>query len=166
MDRVGWWLPWAVVCACASEDAPARRSVFDFEADEAPWVVGAGNLHATPSQRQIKVHRHGEAFLDSAEGSTKREHELFGVLISPSFVIDHPYLVLRAGATEGARQCWLELRDARTNSRLRKITTATAFEMETHVVDVEGLVGRTVRMQLVDLDGCSLHLDWVRLVDG
>ena len=169
MDRFGWWWPLSAVFACASEPEPQRRIVFDFEAGEERWEVAAGNLNAEPSGRQIKVRRHGDIFLDSAEADGKRDHELHGLLVSPRFRIDHAYLVFRAGGFGDENHCWLELRDAASNKRRRKMPVAFMFAMETHIVDVESLLGRDVRMQLVDGEKgepCSIHLDWVRLVDG
>jgi hypothetical protein len=166
---VGRWIVVALLFACTADEPPARRLLFDFEVGEEKWQVAAGNLQAEPSQRKHAVRRHGDAFLDSAEDQADRDVELHGVLVSPTFTIDHGYLVFRAGAMGDAKQCWLELRDAGTNKRLRKIPTVATWMMETHVVDVTALEGRDVRLQLVDRsDGapCSLHIDWMRLVDG
>lgn len=165
----GRWVVVAPLLACAADEKPARRLLFDFEADEEAWRVTAGNVSAEPSQRTHAVRRHGDAFLDSAEGDPDRDVKLHGVLASPTFTIDHAYLVFRGGAMGDAQQCWLELRDPKKNKRLRKIPTAATWMMETHVVDVIDLEGRDVQLQLVDRsDGepCSLHIDWVRLVDG
>ncbi|HWB79099.1 MAG TPA: hypothetical protein VG755_29265, partial [Nannocystaceae bacterium] len=97
--------------ACAAQEQPARRLLFDFETGEEAWQVASGNLRAAPSQRKRAVRRHGDGFLDSAEDDADRDVKLHGVLVSPTFTIDHAYLVFRAGAMGDAKQCWLELRD-------------------------------------------------------
>lgn len=166
---VGRVLVVAVLSFACGANPPARRLLFDFEADEETWQLVSGNLRAAPSQRQHAVRRHGDAFLDSAEDDADRDVNLHGELASPRFTIDHEYLVFRAGAMGDAKQCWLELRDPSTDKRLRKIPTVQAWPMETHIVDVGDLAGRDARLWLVDRsDGepCSLHIDWVRLVDG
>lgn len=171
MSRCGsrWLVAAVVLCACRASDSPARRVVFDFEDGDAPWRTVTGGVQGHPAMRVSAVRRHKRGFIGTGEtASGKWDVALIGVLESPAFVIDHPYLVFRLGGRGSSKACRLELRSG--EEVLKKIKNPGRWGMETHVVDVHDLVGTTVQLRLVDRgeadDPCAVHLDWVRLVDG
>lgn len=166
----GWLLAAAVACACRANDPPSRTLVFDFEEGDEGWQTTAGNVQGHISLRRSPLDRHARGFIGTGETSDgKWDIELHGVLSSPSFVVDHDYLVFRMGGSGSSKQCFVEVREPDNNQALRKIQSTGRRGMETHIVDVEDLLGMNVRLQLVDRSNgepCSIHIDWVRLVDG
>jgi hypothetical protein len=153
------------VCACQPPEEPARRVLFDFESDEG-WTVERGDVWAAPSTRRSQVHRHGKAFLGTAETEEgKRDVELRGVLRSPEFVVDHDYLVLRAGGS-GDKGCFVSLRTL-DDEDVHKITPKEG-RMLTFIWDARDYEGESLVLRLVDRPrdaDCSVHIDYVRLVD-
>lgn len=171
MSRCGsGWLLAALICACRADDAPARRLVFDLEEGDDPWRVSSGTVQGHVSLRHTPIDRHALGFIgtgETAEGTW--DASLHGVLTSPKFTIDHPYLVFRMGSSGPGKQCFVELRKSGGKKNLRKVEGTGRWAMETHILDVADLIGTTVRLRLVDREKgepCAIHLDWVRLVDG
>ena len=156
-----------MIVAC-SRETPARRMLFDFESDEG-WKRVSGNAAVAPSERQIGVARHGKAFLGTGETGGAFDLARHGVLQSPVFTIDHDFLVFRAGGVGAGKGCTIELVSKSGKRSLRKAQNPRRWKMETHVFDVSKLRGKSARLRLIDRDDgepCSVHLDWVRLVDG
>jgi hypothetical protein len=157
----------AIAVSACSRETPSRRTLFDFESDEG-WKVVSGDASVAPSLRLIGVARHGKAFLGTGEIEGAFDIARHGVLQSPVFAIDHDFLVFRAGGV-GGTGCTIELVSKSGKRSLRKAENPRRWKMETHVFDVGKLRGKSARLRLVDrVDGkpCSVHLDWVRLVDG
>jgi hypothetical protein len=156
-----------ILCACQPRSEPARRVVFDFEVDE-EWTVEHGDVSASPSFRRAPVHRHGAGFLGTAETADgKRDIEQRGRLRSPEFVIDHDYLVLRAGLSGVGKGCSVSLSAALDDERLHEIVPKEG-RMLTYIWDARPVRGDAVVLRLVDKDkkeACSVHIDYVRLVD-
>jgi hypothetical protein len=154
--------------ASCSRETPSRRTLFDFESDEG-WTVLSGDAMTAPSLRQIGVARHGKAFLGTGEVDGTFDLARHGVLSSPVFAIDHDFLVFRAGGVGSGTSCTIELVSKSGKRSLRKAENPRRWRMETHVFDVSKLRGKSARLRLVDRnegEPCSVHLDWVRLVDG
>ncbi len=141
--------------------------MFDFESAEG-WTVERGDLSAAPSFRSAPVHRHGKGFLGTAETAEgKRDAKRHGILRSPPFEIDHDYFLMRAGVSGEGKHCFVRLRNADNDSLLFEIHPKEA-RMLTHIWDARRVLGERVVMQLVDNERdppCSVHIDWVRLVD-
>jgi hypothetical protein len=114
------------------------------------------------------MHRHGKGFLGTAETEgRKRVIEQRGALRSPEFVIDHDYLVLRAGKSGEGKGCRVSLRTADGDDPLHEIVPPDG-RMLTHIWDARAVEGEAVVLRLVDRDKkepCSVHIDYVRLVD-
>jgi hypothetical protein len=161
-----YWLPF--LCACQPASEPARRLVFDFEEDEG-WVVERGDVWAEPSFRGAPVRRHGQGFLGTAETEEgKRDPERVGTLRSPPFVVDHDYLVFRAGVSGELKGCTVSLRVPRSKEDLHRLAPKDG-RMLTYIWDVRDVYDERVVMRLIDRGAgekaCSVHIDWVRLVD-
>src|SRR5688572_23662360 len=146
MVRAGCWLLASLACACRVDDPPSRRLLFDFENGEPAWELASGNLQAEPAALGATARRHGRRMLSTgASAAGKHDPAPHGVLASPSFTIDHPYLVFRSGGFGSTKQCWFELRDADSDERLRKVASTGKWEMQTHVVDVAAFRGKAAR---------------------
>lgn len=157
-----------VLCACQPADEAARRVVFDFEEDEG-WAVEDGDLFAGPSFRAAPVSRHGEGFLGTAESAEgKRMPNQRGILRSPPFEVDHDYLVLRAGISGELKGCMITLRAAGAGEDAHRISPKEG-RMLTYIWDARELAGKRAMLRLIDRGpddkSCSVHIDWVRLVD-
>jgi hypothetical protein len=142
--------------------------VFDFEGDEG-WTVESGDVWAAPSFRAAPVHRHGKGFLGTAENAEgKRAPKQQGTLRSPEFVVDHRYLVLRAGVSGESKHCWVSVDRPDGGRELHEFRPKEP-RMLTHIWDARKLRGESIVLRLVDDESdtpCSIHIDWVRLVDG
>ncbi len=164
----------AALPSCSEDVQPSRRLLFDFESDEASWTVTSGDLSATPVRRSRAWHRHGRHVLDTGnDAHGKFDLDLRGKLRSPPFEIDHDYLVFRVGGHGATTACQLTLRSATTDAKLLGLSKAEprVAKMQTVIWDVASLRGETVVLQLHDRgkpdeDSCSIHVDYVRLVDG
>ena len=164
----------AVMLACGAEPTPSRRVLFDFESDDAAWTVTSGTLSSAPVRRSSAWHRHGRRVLDTGNGvDGKFDLDLRGKLRSPAFEIDHDFLVFRVGGHGPTSACQLTLRSAETDTKLRSLskTEPRVARMQTVIWNVADLRGESVVLQLNDrgkgeLGKCSIHLDYVRLVDG
>lgn len=164
----------ATVLACGSKATPSRRLLFDFESDEPAWTVAKGDLSSAPVRRSAAWHRHGPHVLDTGNDALgKFDLDLRGKLRSPPFVIDHQYLVFRVGGHGPTSSCQLTLRSAETDAKLRGLAKSEPrlVRMKTVIWDLADLRGESVVLQLQDRGkgkskSCSIHLDYVRLVDG
>jgi hypothetical protein len=141
--------------------------VFDFEDDEG-WTVVRGDVWAGPSFRRASVHRHRGGFIGTAETEDgERKIEQRGVLRSPDFVVDHDYLVLRAGIS-GDKGCIVAVRNL-DGEDVHKIAPKEG-RMLTFIWDAREYEGESLALFLVDRPKpeveCSVHIDYVRLVDG
>lgn len=163
-----WKIALVIIVAGCSRETPSRRMLFDFESDEG-WKVVSGDVSTVPSARKTGIARHGKAFLGTGEVDGAFDLARHGVLQSPVFAIDHDFLVFRAGGVGAGTSCTVELVSKSGKRSLRKAENPHRWRMETHVFDVSKLRGKSARLRLIDReDGepCSVHLDWVRLVDG
>jgi hypothetical protein len=164
----------ALALACSAEATPSRRLLFDFEGDEPSWTVTKGNLSGVPVRRSKAWHRHGRQVLDTGnDAQGKFDLELRGKLRSPPFEIDHAFLVFRVGGNGAPAGCAVTLRSAETDEKLRSLPKSDLrpARMQTVIWDVADLRGESVVLQLLDRGkgegkNCSIHLDYVRLVDG
>jgi hypothetical protein len=160
----------ALITACERGPPPTRTLVFDCEPGDEPWYADSGNVRGEVSLRKARIHRHGRGFVGTGETADGLwDIARAGVLRSPAFVVAQPYLVFRMGGRGSVEDCWLELRAVGGDPARRKIPNTGRSPMETHVVDVGDRLGTSVELLLVDRgDGepCSIHIDWVRLVDG
>jgi hypothetical protein len=163
-----------VMLACGADPTPSRRLLFDFESDATPWTVTSGNLSNTPVRRSSAWHRHGRHVLDTGNSvHGKFDLDLGGKLRSPAFEIDHDFLVFRVGGHGPTSACQLTLRSSTTDTKLRSLSKSEprVAKMQTVLWNVAALRGESVVLQLVDRgkgehERCSIHLDYVRLVDG
>lgn len=180
------------MCATAdppsTEDSTAERPreqvLGDFESESlAPWEFISGDMGAQPVRaplRDIRWDQSGDGFIATGEVDRSSPGHLYklghmwndtliGVLRSPSFEIDLPYITFLIGGGYNPTDLRLTLVRDSDGEMLR---TATGFEndiMHRRIWDVSEFEGETCHLEIVDNSRSTrwgrINVDDIRMVN-
>jgi uncharacterized protein (DUF608 family) len=153
--------------AAAADDEPV--TLFDFERGYEGWQVQSGDAFGDapaagtlPDQQEVTGF-HGKALVNTYRGGDAAT----GVLVSPEFALEKPWLAFRIGGGRDPERLTLAL-EVQEEGKWRRVRSATGDDRElltTKLWRVDDLHGRTARLVIRDASRRPwghINVDWIR----